>query len=105
VENLDGLAIHRPSPTDGKSNNAHTLDALPTDSCVSSLHRLGFSMGKTKQETTLAIKALKRIDIDRTRVETKRSAPKKPICSDSNTFDLSDDEDTRPDSSLLTHFV
>jgi hypothetical protein len=39
---------------------------------------LGFSLGKTKQETTMAIKASKLIDIDRTRVETKRRDLNKP---------------------------
>jgi hypothetical protein len=38
-------------------------------------------------------------------VETKRSAPNKPICSDSNPIDISDDEDTRPDNALLAHLV
>jgi hypothetical protein len=71
-KNLDGPAPQRPSPTESKSNTTRTLEALPTDRCVSSLHSLGFSLGKCQQETTLAIKALKRIDIDRTRVETKK---------------------------------
>jgi hypothetical protein len=73
--------------------------------CVSILQGLGLSLGKTKQETTLAIKALKRIDIDRTRVETKSRDMNKPNGSDLNPFELSDDEDTRPDSALLAHLV
>jgi hypothetical protein len=62
-------------------------------------------MGKSKQETTLVMKALKQIDIDRTRVETKNTAPNKASCSDTNPFELSDGEDTRPDSALLAHLV
>jgi hypothetical protein len=73
--------------------------------CVSILQGLGLSLGKTKQETTLAIKALKRIDIDRTRVETKSRDMNKPNGSDLNPFELSDDEDTRPDSALLAHLL
>jgi hypothetical protein len=104
-KNLDGLAPQRPSPAESKSIATHTLDSLPTDRCVSNLQCLGFSMGSSKQETNLAIKALKRIDIDRTRVEPKKSTANKLPCLDSNPFELSDDDDTRPNSILLSHLV
>jgi hypothetical protein len=104
-KNLDGPAPQQASSSDGKSNSTRTLDALPSDMWVSRLQGLGFLLGKTKQETTPAIKALKRIDIDRTRVEAKRRDLNKPNGSDSNPFELSDDEDTRSDSALLAHLV
>jgi hypothetical protein len=104
-KNLDGPAPQQPSPAESKSIASHSLDALPTDICVSNLQCLGFSMGSSKQETNLAIKALKRIDIDRTRVEPKKSSANKLLCSDPNPFELSDEENTRPDSILLSQLV
>jgi hypothetical protein len=104
-KNLDGPALQQPSPAQSKSKAISNFDSLSTDRCVSNLQRLGFSMGSSKQESTLAIKALKRIDIDRTRVEPKNSAPNNLTRSDSISSDLSDDEDTRPDSVLLAHLV
>jgi hypothetical protein len=73
-KNLDGPALQQrqPSPTEGNTISTNTLESLPSDRCISSLHSLGFSMGRSQQDTMLAIKALKQIDIDRTRVETKK---------------------------------
>jgi hypothetical protein len=82
-----------------------SLDSLHTDKCISSLQNLGFSMGSSKQETSLAINTLKRIDIDRTRIEPKKNATNNLPCSDTNPFELNDDEYTRPDSALLAHIV
>jgi hypothetical protein len=62
-------------------------------------------MGSSKQETSLAINTLKRIDIDRTRIEPKKNATNNLPCSDTNPFELNDDEYTRPDSALLAHIV
>jgi hypothetical protein len=104
-KNLDGPALQQPSPAQSKSKAISIFESLSTDRCVSNLQRLGFSMGSSKQESTLAIKALKHIDIDRTKVEPKNSAPKNLMRSDSISSDLSDDEDTRPDSVLLAHLV
>jgi hypothetical protein len=104
-KNLDGSALQRPSPTESKSNAICSFDSLPTDKRISSLQSLGFLMGSSKQETTLAIKALKCIYIDRTRVEPKKSATNNLSCSDTNPFELSDDEDTRLDSALLAHLM
>jgi hypothetical protein len=104
-KNLDGPAPQQLSPAEGKATASHSLEALPTDSCVSKLQCLGFSMGSSKQETNLAIKALKRIDIDRTRVEPKKSSANKLLCLDPNPFELSDEESSRPDSILLSQLV
>jgi hypothetical protein len=104
-KNLDGPALQQPSPAQSKSKAISIFDSLSTDTCVSNLQRLGFSMGSSKQEATLAIKALKRIDIDRTRVEPKNNAPINLARADSISSDLSDDEDTRSDSVLLAHLI
>jgi hypothetical protein len=104
-KNLDGPAPQQPLPAESKSIATHSLDSLPMDICVSNLQCLGFSMGSSKQETNLAIKALKRIDIDRTRVEPKKSTANKLPGSDPNPFEESDDENTRSDSILLSQLV
>jgi hypothetical protein len=104
-KNLDGPAPQQPSPAEGKAIASYSLEALPMDICVSKLQCLGFSMGSSKQETNLAIKALKRIDIDRTRVEPKKSSANKLLGLDPNPFELSDEESSRPDSILLSELV
>jgi hypothetical protein len=104
-KNLDGPAPQQPSPVGSKSSATHSLDSLPLDICVSNLQRLGFSMGSSKQETNLAIKVLKRIDIDRTRVEPKKNTANNPPGFDPNPFEDSDDEITRSDSILLSQLV
>jgi hypothetical protein len=104
-KNLDGPALQQPSPVQSKSKAISIFESLPTDRCVDNLQRLGFSMGSSKQESTLAIKALKRIDIDRTKVEPKLSAPNNLMQPDLIFSDLSDDEDSRSDSVLLAHLA
>jgi hypothetical protein len=105
-KNLDRPAPQRqPSSTEGNTISTNTLESLPTYWCISSLHSLGFSMGRSQQDTTLAIKALKQIDIDRTRVKTKKMAHNKSSYPEFNPFDSSDDEETRPDGALLSHLV
>jgi hypothetical protein len=105
-KNLDGPAPQwQPSSTEGNTISTNTLESLPTDRCISGLHSLGFSMGRSQQDTTLAIKVLKQIDVDRTRVETKKMAHNKSSYPEFNPFDSSDDEETRPDGALLAHLV
>jgi hypothetical protein len=78
-KNLDGAleqetAVTRsPSISHGLSHNPLCLDALPDDRCASSLNKLGFSLGSSSLETTLAIKALKNIDIDRSKATPNKA--------------------------------
>jgi hypothetical protein len=104
-KNLDRPAVQQPSPAQSKSKTLSIFESLPSDRCVDNLQRLGFSMGSSKQESTLAINALKRIDIDRTKVEPKISAPNNLMQPDLIFSDLSDDEDSRSDSVLLAHLA
>jgi hypothetical protein len=48
---------------------------------------LGFSLGKCQQETTLAIKALKRIDIDKDKGRDKKMLLTSLTCADTNPFE------------------
>jgi hypothetical protein len=58
-------------------------------------------MGSSRFETTLAIKTLKNIDINRSKV-TPKDFSKKSHHSQPDPFDISEDEDVESDSSLLT---
>jgi hypothetical protein len=64
-KNLDGAmeqkkaAPRSPTTTSSKSYNPHSLASIPDDRCASSLNILGFTMGSSRTETTLTIKALK----------------------------------------------
>jgi hypothetical protein len=81
-KNLDGAleqetAVTRsPSISHGLSHNPLCLDALPDDRCASSLNKLGFSLGSSSLEMTLAIKALKNIDIDRSKATPNKALSK-----------------------------
>jgi hypothetical protein len=87
------------------SLNPHCLDSIPDDRCMSSLNKLGFRMGSSRTETTLAIKALKNIDIDRSKVTPKKDFSKKSHQTQSDPFDASEDEDTDSNNALLAHLV
>jgi hypothetical protein len=65
-----------PSISHGLSHNPLCLDALPVDRCASSLNKLGFSLGSSSLEMTLAIKALKNIDIDRSKATPNKALSK-----------------------------
>jgi uncharacterized protein with von Willebrand factor type A (vWA) domain len=66
---------------------------------------LGFSLGSSSAETTLAIKALKNIDIDRSKVAPKKEYAKNLHHNLMDPFDVSEDEDADSDSALLSHLV
>jgi hypothetical protein len=51
-------------------------------------------MGSSKTETTLAIKALKNIDINRSKVTPKKDFSKKSHQTQLDPFDANEDEDT-----------
>jgi hypothetical protein len=62
-------------------------------------------MGSSRTETTLAIKALKNIDIDRSKVAPKKGIVKKVQPLEIDPFELSEDEDAESDRALLAHLV
>jgi hypothetical protein len=98
-KNLDGAveqentATRSPSMTNSMSSNPHSLDSIPDDRCVSRLNKLGFRLCSSNFETTLAIKALKNIDLDRLKVTPKKAATKKPSQTQMDPFDVREDED------------
>jgi hypothetical protein len=56
-------------------------------------------------ETSLAIKTLKNIDIDRSKVTPKNAFYKNSHQNQVGPFDKSEDEDAETDNALLTHLV
>jgi uncharacterized protein with von Willebrand factor type A (vWA) domain len=68
-------------------------------------YKLGFSLGSSSLETTLAIKALKNIDIDRAKVTPKKAFSKNSHQNQVEPFNVSEDKDAETDSALLTHLV
>jgi hypothetical protein len=62
-------------------------------------------MGSSRTETTLAIKALKNIDINRSKVTPKKGIVKKVQPLEIDPFELSEYEDAESDSALLAHLV
>jgi uncharacterized protein with von Willebrand factor type A (vWA) domain len=94
-----------PSISIGLSHNPLCLDALPDVRCASSLNKLGFSLGSSALETSLEIKAIKNIDIDRSKVTPKKAFSKNSHQNQVDPFDESDDEDAETDIALLAHLV
>jgi hypothetical protein len=58
-------------------------------------------MGSSRNETTLAIKALKNIDIDRSKVTPKKVFIKKSHQTQLDPIDASEDEDAKSHGALL----
>lgn len=89
--------------------NSMSFVTMTDRDCAINLDNLGLTMKRSSSGTNLSIKALKRIEIDRTRLyqSNKREASKKisPNHMESNPFDLSDDEATEPDSDVLAHLI
>jgi hypothetical protein len=110
-KNLDGAldqekaAARSPSISIGLSHNPLCLDALPDVRCASSLNKLGFSLGSSALETSLAIEALKNIDIDRSKVTPKKAFSKHSHQNQVNPFDESEDKDAETDGALLALLV
>jgi hypothetical protein len=110
-KNLDGAieqektATRSPSRIFSMSFNPHYLNSIPDDRCVTSLDKLGFKMGSSRIETTLAIKDLKSIDIDISKVTPKKDISKKSHQTQTDPFDASEDEDTESNNALLAHLV
>jgi hypothetical protein len=94
-----------PSISHGLSHNPLCLDVILDDRCASSLNKLGFSLGSSSLETTLAIKALKNIHIDRAKVTPKKAFSKNSHQNQVEPFNVSEDKDAETDSALLTHLV
>jgi hypothetical protein len=109
-KNLDGAieqkaATRSPSTIPSMSFNPHCLDSIPDDRCISSLNKLGLRMGYSRTETTLVIKALKNIDIKRSKVTPKKDFSKKSHQTQTDLFDASEDKDADSDNALLAHLV
>jgi hypothetical protein len=89
--------------------NSISLVTMTDEDCAVNLDNLGLRMKRSTSGTNISVKALKRIEIDRTRLyqSNKREASKKKLANHmvSNPFDLSDDEATEVDSDLLAHLI
>jgi len=74
---------------------------LPMDNSVAKLKSIGISMGSSSKEIIVSSNALKRIEVDKVKVQPKN----KRADTDLNPFDLSDEEDPENENRLLSHLI
>jgi hypothetical protein len=110
--NLDAQeTLHSPSLQIGMSQqvNSISLVTMLDEDCAVNLDNLGLKMKKSSIGSNLAVKALKRIEIDRIRLyQSKNSEASKEKMTKHlkrNPFDTSGDEATDADNDLLAHLI
>ena len=95
-------------PGTHNSCSAISFNPIPDTSCVTNLNNLGFKIGNSSAECTLSIKALKKIEVDRTTVTSHTKHLKKgDMDAGGNKLmvpDASDDE-AAIDDDLLAHLI
>ena len=74
---------------------------LPMDNSVAKLKSIGISMGSSSKEIIVSSNALKRIEVDKVKVQPKN----KRADTNLNPFDLSDEEDPENENRLLSHLI
>ena len=74
---------------------------LPVINCVANLKSIGISMSSSSKEISVSSNALKRIEVDKVKVQPKNKKADTVL----NPFDLSDEEDLENENKLLSHLI